>query len=181
MVYCHQCGHANPEGANFCARCGEKLTRLDAAADGEGQPAAEPRGGTSGDTTTTIAVVSDEADGPELDDDERAAVAALPAGSALLIVQWGPGSGSRYLIDSDRLTVGRHPGSDIFLDDITVSRHHVTLTRGDGQVAVTDPGSLNGTYVNRRLIEGPVELHGGDVLQIGKFRMVYHPSPRGLS
>lgn len=180
VVYCHQCGHANPETANFCARCGERLTQL-----GEETPLDDPgtgglRGG-SGDTTTSIPVVSDDPDAPELDEDERAAVAALPQGSALLVVQWGPGEGSRFLVDSDTITIGRSPKSDVFLDDITVSRHHATLTRENGQVVVTDPGSLNGTYVNRTLIEGPVTLHPGDVLQTGKFRMVYHPSPRGLS
>nr|WP_197429955.1 FHA domain-containing protein [Auraticoccus cholistanensis] len=176
MVYCHQCGHANPEDANFCARCGERLARLEPASP------QESRGSGSGDTTTTgIPVIKDDVDASELNDSERAAVAALPAGSALLVVRSGPGSGSRYLIDADEMTIGRHPSSDIFLDDITVSRHHVTLTRQGEQVMVHDSGSLNGTYVNRARIEGSVALNPGDVLQIGKFRMVYHPSPRGLS
>ncbi len=179
MVYCNACGHANPEDANYCARCGSKLARLEPV---EGEQAGDvPRGGVSGDTTTTIPVVGEDQGTAELDDSERAAVAALPAGSALLVVQRGPGSGSRFLVDADEMTIGRHPRSDIFLDDITVSRNHVKILRQEGQVVVRDAGSLNGTYVNRSRIEAPVPLNAGDVLQIGKFRMVYHPSPRGLS
>ncbi|RCK71302.1 FHA domain-containing protein [Desertihabitans brevis] len=173
MVYCHHCGHQNPRDANFCARCGERLSKL------EPEPGRESP--VDGDTTTVIGMVGEEPDAPELDPEQQAALQALPQGSALLIVQWGPGAGSRYLIDSDTQTIGRHPRSDVFLDDITVSRHHVTLQRSEGRVVVTDQGSLNGTYVNRKLIEGPTPLNPGDVLQIGKFRMVYHVSPRGLS
>ncbi|MGA9716446.1 MAG: FHA domain-containing protein, partial [Aeromicrobium sp.] len=101
------------------------------------------------------------------------AVENLPAGSAMLLVQRGPDAGARFLLDSDAVTVGRHPSSDIFLDDISVSRRHATFDRGETGYAVTDLGSLNGTYVNRDRIDGEVALSGGDEVQIGKYRLIY--------
>lgn len=108
--------------------------------------------------------------------EEQAAVAALPPTSALLIVQRGPSAGARFLLDADRTVAGRSPDADIFLDDVTVSRKHVEFVReGDGFV-VRDVGSLNGTYVNRDRIERAL-LRANDEVQIGKFRMTFHPSP----
>lgn len=169
MPYCTQCGSSNPEGSNFCARCGNELAKLADLAQ-----AAEP----SGDTTTSIPVVAEEgtAGGRELSVEEVAAVDALPQGHALLIVQRGPSAGARFLLDSDETTAGRHPDSDIFLDDITVSRHHVRFGRTPRGTTVADVGSLNGTYVNRTLIDGEILLRPGDEVQIGKFRMVYFAS-----
>jgi pSer/pThr/pTyr-binding forkhead associated (FHA) protein len=120
---------------------------------------------------------SSEYDGPlGLSGEDQAAVAALPATSALLIVQRGPSAGARFLLDADRTVAGRSPNSDIFLDDVTVSRRHVEFVReGDGFVA-RDVGSLNGTYVNKDRIDS-APLKSGDEVQIGKFRMTYHPSP----
>lgn len=111
-----------------------------------------------------------------LSPEEHAAVAALPPTSALLIVQRGPSAGARFLLDADRTVAGRSPDADIFLDDVTVSRKHVEFVReGDGFV-VRDVGSLNGTYVNRDRIERAT-LRANDEVQIGKFRMTFHPSP----
>jgi hypothetical protein len=98
-------------------------------------------------------------------------------GTALLVVQRGPNAGSRFLLDSDVTTAGRHPNSDIFLDDVTVSRHHVEFYRRGNSFGVRDVGSLNGTYVNRERID-EAELGGGDEVQIGKFRLVLVTKPR---
>lgn len=108
---------------------------------------------------------------------DRDAVDALPAGSALLIVQRGPNSGARFLLDPEVTNAGRSPKSDIFLDDVTVSRHHCQFIAQDGGYVVRDSGSLNGTYVNRERVE-QAELHTGDEVQIGKYRLTYQPSPR---
>ena len=99
-------------------------------------------------------------------------VDALPAGSALLVVKRGPNAGSRFLLDQDVTTAGRHPDSDIFLDDVTVSRRHAEFRREGGGFVVHDVGSLNGTYVNRQRID-VAALAGGDEVQIGKFRLLY--------
>lgn len=108
---------------------------------------------------------------------DRAAIAALPPGTALLLVQQGPTTGARFLLDSTETTVGRHPRADIFLDDVTVSRKHAMfLALTEGGFAVRDSGSLNGTYVNRQRVEQSA-LRPGDEVQIGKYRMTYHPGP----
>jgi pSer/pThr/pTyr-binding forkhead associated (FHA) protein len=160
MQTCSQCGSQNTDDARFCSQCGHAL---------DPSPA---------DTTATISFT-----GPAKTDDERAilneadaaAADALPAGSALLIVQRGPGAGSRYLLDTDMVSAGRHPESDIFLDDITVSRRHVEFHRTEGSYRVHDVGSLNGTYVNRDRIDDAL-LQNGDEVRIGKFRLVFFAS-----
>ena len=96
----------------------------------------------------------------------------LPTGSALLVVKRGPNAGSRFLLDQPVTSAGRHPGSDIFLDDVTVSRRHAEFRREDDEFKVVDVGSLNGTYVNREAVESAVLLNGDEV-QIGKFRLVF--------
>ena len=123
-------------------------------------------------------VIPAEREGPVvgLSSAERAAVAALPPTSALLIMQRGPSAGARFLLDADRTMAGRSPSADIFLDDVTVSRKHVEFVREQDGFVVRDVGSLNGTYVNRTRIEQAV-LRAGDEVQIGKFRMTFHPSP----
>ncbi len=102
---------------------------------------------------------------------------ALPAGSALLVVKRGPNAGSRFLLDRDTTSAGRHPDSDIFLDDVTVSRRHAEFRRDAGEFVVVDVGSLNGTYVNREPVDTAV-LANGDEVQIGKFRLVFLIGPR---
>jgi pSer/pThr/pTyr-binding forkhead associated (FHA) protein len=97
---------------------------------------------------------------------------SLPPGSALLVVRRGPNAGSRFLLDTETTTAGRHPESDIFLDDVTVSRRHAEFRREGGQFVVRDVGSLNGTYVNRERVESAT-LANGDEVQVGKFRLVF--------
>src|SRR4051794_18358655 len=108
---------------------------------------------------------------------DTAAIDALPSRSALLVVQRGPNAGARFLLDAERTTAGRRPDSDIFLDDVTVSRKHAEFVRRGEEFLVRDVGSLNGTYVQRDRIDEAV-LKDGDEVQIGKFRMVFHPSRR---
>ena len=103
-------------------------------------------------------------------------VDGLPSGSALVVVKRGPNAGSRFLPDQPVTSAGRHPGSDIFLDDITVSRRHAEFRRENGQFRIVDTGSLNGTYVNRKPVESAM-LANGDEIQIGNFRLVFLTMP----
>ena len=157
---CPVCGHETVSSANFCQHCGASLAKL------------------TGDTTRVIPPVEDEVRLDDLIADEEE---PLPEGSAMLITVGGSHAGARYLIDADVTTAGRHPRSDIFLDDITVSRHHARFIRRDQQVWVRDEGSLNGTYVNQTLIDGEVALRAGDAVQIGKFRMLFRDGGPGPS
>jgi pSer/pThr/pTyr-binding forkhead associated (FHA) protein len=104
---------------------------------------------------------------------DQATVDALRAGTALLVVLRGPNTGARFLLDDDEVASGRHPDSDIFLDDVTVSRKHAIFRREGDTFVVRDVGSLNGTYVNRERID-EVALKTGDEVQIGKFRLVFY-------
>ena len=125
-----------------------------------------------GETTSTISLGRTDDD---LGDDlypDSASFGALPPGSALLLVMRGPNAGSRFRLDGELTTAGRHPDSDIFLDDVTVSRRHAEFYREGARFTVRDVGSLNGTYVNRERIE-EAELTGGDEVQIGKFRLLF--------
>ena len=123
------------------------------------------------DETSTIPLV--DADTEEMSVDDVTAVENLPSGSAMLLVQRGPDAGARFLLDTDVVTVGRHPDSDIFLDDISVSRRHANFTRTDGRYVISDLGSLNGSYVNSDRIDTDVALSGGDEVQIGKYRLIF--------
>ena len=161
MPQCTRCGSEQPDDARFCSQCGSPLP--------------PPAGETPVETTATIqlgAPKPEAEEGAALNESDAAAVAALPEGSALLVVLRGPGSGSRYLLDTDTVTTGRHPESDIFLDDITVSRRHVEFRREEGGYSVHDVGSLNGTYLNRDRVDDAV-LSNGDEVRIGKFRLSY--------
>ena len=151
-MFCNNCGHRNPEGANFCSSCGAALEQA------------------SGDEST-VTLETVEAAEP-VDEDISVALDDLPEGVGLLVVKRGPNAGSKYTMDHPVTTAGRHPDSDIFLDDITVSRRHAEFRRTRGSYSVTDVGSLNGTYLNRaRIDEAP--LANGDEVQIGKFRLVF--------
>ena len=110
-------------------------------------------------------------------DNAVSGVEGLPAGSALLVVKRGPNAGSRFLLDQGRTSAGRHPDSDIFLDDVTVSRRHAEFRLESGEFQVVDVGSLNGTYVNREPVDSAV-LANGDEVQIGKFRLVFLTGPK---
>ncbi|HVF05892.1 MAG TPA: FHA domain-containing protein [Frankiaceae bacterium] len=158
---CPRCGHQNLPDSHFCAKCGSPLA-------GGGESPAEQ--------TSTIAIQAlDEHD--EEHPEASAPTEGLPAGSALLVVKRGPNAGSRFLLDNDVTTAGRHPESDIFLDDVTVSRRHAEFRREGGRFVLRDVGSLNGTYLNRERID-ETELSGGDEVQIGKFRLVFFAGPR---
>lgn len=104
-------------------------------------------------------------------------VEGLPAGSALMVVKRGPNAGSRFLLDQPTTAAGRHPDSDIFLDDVTVSRRHAEFRQESNDFQVVDVGSLNGTYVNREPVDSAV-LANGDEVQIGKFRLVFLTGPK---
>jgi pSer/pThr/pTyr-binding forkhead associated (FHA) protein len=167
MQTCTQCGHSNPDDARFCSNCGAALNP---------QAASASSGETSTITITGGGIDTGETDKSDaLSGADQAAVEALPSGSALLVVRRGPNSGSRFLLDSDSTTAGRHPSSDIFLDDVTVSRRHAEFFRSGEGFGVRDVGSLNGTYVNRERID-EIVLSGGDEVQVGKYRLVYYPS-----
>ncbi|MFF9605823.1 FHA domain-containing protein [Streptomyces sp. NPDC014684] len=176
VLVCTRCGNRNAENARFCSNCGAPL-----------RPGLTPE--RASETTSTISIsgieaydaeVTGQTQVPMLSPEAQAAVDALPLGSALLVVRRGPNSGSRFLLDSDLTTAGRHPQSDIFLDDVTVSRRHVEFRRSpDGAFTVADVGSLNGTYVNRERID-QVPLSNGDEVQIGKYRLVFYASRQGI-
>lgn len=103
-------------------------------------------------------------------------IAALPSGSAVLIVRRGPNSGARFLLDTDRTVAGRHPDADIFLDDVTVSRKHAEFVRSGTRFAVRDLGSLNGTFYNGERIDDTVPLVDGAEVQVGKFHLTFYSS-----
>ena len=182
MPFCTNCGHDNPEGSNFCGQCGSALRSVPAVSPSSqvspSSPGSAPRIAT-GDTTKTIPPVVLETDTEGLSAEDEAAVNALPGGSALLIVQRGPNAGSRFLLNTDQVSAGRHQDSDIFLDDISVSRRHATFTRTPDGIVLTDRGSLNGTYVNRDLVDSTLLRHGDEV-QIGKFRLIFFASPQDV-
>jgi len=144
-VVCSRCAHPNSEASNYCSSCGFDLHRSDE----------EP--------TTEHAVVTAEDGEPEQ---------AGSASSATFVVKRGAKSGSRYLVNDDTTTIGRHPDSDIFLDDVTVSRRHAEVRRQGEAVLISDAGSLNGTYLNRTRIDSG-SLRSGDEVQIGKFKLVF--------
>jgi pSer/pThr/pTyr-binding forkhead associated (FHA) protein len=151
-VFCNKCGHRNPSTSNFCSSCG---AALDAIAEDE-------------HPTITLTVEAQ----PPGEEEVEVDLGELPTGAGVLVVKRGPNTGSQFLVDKPVITAGRHPESDIFLDDITVSRRHVEIVSSDAGIVVRDVGSLNGTYVNReRIDEAP--LRHGDELQIGKFKLVY--------
>ncbi len=175
-MFCTACGRPNPDDARFCAQCGTRI-----AESPMGETASDPA-----ETTATIQFgqVSTPGSGTDkvetsdraLNALDAAAVDALPSGHALLVVQKGPGAGNRFLLDSDVVKAGRHPDSEIFLDDVTVSRSHATFRREGATFQVSDAGSLNGTYVNRDRIE-EVAIKDGDEVQIGKYRLVFFAGP----
>ncbi len=118
--------------------------------------------------------------GSDLSTEELEAVAALPSGSAILIARRGPGAGSRFLLDSDVTSAGRHPDADVFLDDVTVSRRHAEFVRAGTVFEVVDLGSLNGTYVDGERIDRARVSDGAEV-QLGKYRFTWFSSRHDLS
>lgn len=152
-VFCNHCGHRNPPESNFCSSCGSPLDSLD-------------------DRTITLTRVDPLQDAPGPDDDVVVPVGELPTEVGVLIVRAGSQAGARFRLADEITRLGRHPDSEISLDDITVSRRHAEIERTPEGYIVTDAGSLNGTYVNQERIDKMLLRHG-DELQIGKFRLVF--------
>ena len=159
---CRKCGHENAAGANYCSSCGTPLLTAE-------------RGGTSAagdhedDTTVSLALVEDrEALAAELGD----VLDDLQKGLGMLVVRRGPNAGSTFVLEKTETTLGRHPDSDIFLDDVTVSRRHALITRRDDSYRVADAGSLNGTYVDHERVE-QAELRDMHELQVGRFILTF--------
>jgi pSer/pThr/pTyr-binding forkhead associated (FHA) protein len=155
-LHCTECGFLNDEGANYCQRCGALL------------PHAESAAATAGDPTTATYRI-DEAG--ELVPVEMGAVTAN--GPALVIRAGGGRVGESFPIEGERMSVGRRPECEVFLDDVTVSRDHALLIKRGEQWYLDDCGSLNGTYVNRSRIESH-RLEEGDEVQIGKYKLTFH-------
>ena len=151
-MHCPECGFVNAEGANYCQKCGAFL--------GDRQ---------QGEGDTTIAYQLDDETG-ELRPVDIEPVAA--EGAALVIRSGGGRAGETFAIQGERMTVGRSPEAEVFLDDVTVSRNHALLVRRRDGLYIDDLGSLNGTYVNRRRIESH-KLSDGDELQVGKYKLTY--------
>lgn len=162
-MFCPACGKNNPEDSSYCCQCGSYLVTRAEAEEG------------SGDTTITFTPV--EAD-VEQEEDIRVPEKELEAGGAMLVVKRGPNAGTRFVLTKDVTGAGRHPESDIFLDDITVSRRHAEIRRAEGEYSIVDMGSLNGTYVNKMRVES-ADLSSGDEIQIGKFRLIFFSKNAG--
>jgi pSer/pThr/pTyr-binding forkhead associated (FHA) protein len=153
-VFCHNCGHRNPEGVNFCSSCGTALVT------------------SPPDTSVDVNPIDTSDD----DVDAPTGLIELPRGVRMLVVKRGSDEGVRFVLESDVTSAGRHPESDIFLDDITVSRRHAEFVTRDQITTVRDVGSLNGTYVNRERID-EAQLKSGDEVQIGKFKLLFLVAP----
>jgi hypothetical protein len=146
-IYCPECGFQNPEAANYCARCGARLVRPE-------------------ESETTMTFTPEEAEEDGL---------GLPEGidgPALIVRAGGGRAGETFPLEHERITIGRSPDCEIFLDDVTVSRKHAVITKNGDDFRIEDEGSLNGTFVNKKRVEA-AELENGDELQIGKYRLTY--------
>jgi FHA domain len=152
-LHCPECGFLNVEGANYCQKCGAYLN-----------PQTE---GKQGEPTTATYRVGETGELIPVDVEEIA-----EKGAALVIRSGGGRVGESFPLERDRMTIGRRPDSDVFLDDVTVSRDHALLVRRNGEFYLDDLGSLNGTYVNRRRIESH-RLADGDELQVGKYKLTF--------
>ena len=150
---CPECGFDNAEGANYCQKCGAYLATTGDIKSGE---------------TTEAYTVDDTTGALKPVDLDR----VTSQGATLVIRSGGGRGGETFPLDRDRMTIGRNPDAEVFLDDVTVSRNHaMVITRPDGHY-IDDLGSLNGTYVNKRRIESH-HLVDGDELQVGKYKLTY--------
>jgi pSer/pThr/pTyr-binding forkhead associated (FHA) protein len=147
---CPRCGHDNERGANYCSSCGTALAEDD-------------------ETTLSLGALQER---QELEQELGSLLQELPEGMGMLVMRRGPSAGSTFVLDEDVTTLGRHPDSDIFLDDVTVSRRHAVVKRNPQAYEVHDVGSLNGTYVDHERIES-AELHDLAELQIGRFVLTF--------
>jgi hypothetical protein len=146
-VHCPECGFQNLEAASYCEKCGALLIPDEGGAE------------------STLSYTPDE--------NVSAPAGASAAERTAIIVRSGGGrTGEAFTLTRDRLTIGRSPDSDIFLDDVTVSRRHAELLRRPDGFAIADLGSLNGTFVNRRRVDRKL-LEDGDEVQVGKYKLTY--------
>ena len=153
-LHCPECGFVNTDGANYCQKCGSFLGAL------------EERSGSEPSTATYR--IDETGELVPVDVEEVVA----HEGAALVIRAGGGRVGESFALDHDRMTIGRRPDSDVFLDDVTVSRDHALLVKRGDDYYLDDLGSLNGTYVNRHRIESH-RLEDGDELQVGKFKLTF--------
>jgi pSer/pThr/pTyr-binding forkhead associated (FHA) protein len=148
-VYCPECGFQNPESANYCSKCGALLVRDDGP-----------------ETTMSFSPEEGDEEGDEVLEEVRT------EGPALVVRSGGGRAGEHFPLQQESVTVGRSPDSDIFLDDVTVSRRHALLKQAKDGFLIEDQGSLNGTFLNRRRIES-APLEDGDEVQIGKYKLTF--------
>src|SRR5262245_65927752 len=151
-IHCPECGFVYAEGANYCQKCGAYLSRP----DGCDEP------------TTMTYTVDESGEMHQVDIEEM----FERAGAALVIRAGGGRAGESFTVDDDKVSIGRTPDAGVFLDDVTVSRNHALLVRRRAGLHIDHPGSLNGTYVNRRRIESH-PLTDGDEIQIGKYKLSF--------
>jgi FHA domain len=156
-VFCNGCGHRNPPTSAFCSACGSVLDQV-------------------ADRTVTIAKVDPLQDAPGPSDDVVVSLPLSDHGHPVLVVRQGPQAGERFVLSATVTQLGRHPDSDISLDDITVSRRHAEIVLSSDGYLVRDAGSLNGTYVNGERVDSTPLAHG-DEIQVGKFRLIFFEQP----
>jgi pSer/pThr/pTyr-binding forkhead associated (FHA) protein len=149
-MQCRRCGHDNEPGANFCSSCGASL-------------------GDADETTASLGLIEDR---QQLEAALGALLDDLPADMGMLVVRRGPNAGSTFALDADETSIGRHPDSDLFLDDVTVSRRHAVVRRVPDGYEISDAGSLNGTYVNGERID-TAPLTDMDEVQVGRFVLTF--------
>jgi FHA domain len=155
-VHCTECGFLNSEGANYCQRCGALLDR------------GEQGAGPGGDPVTATYRIDETGELVPVDIEQ-----VTSRGPALVIRAGGGREGESFPVEGERMSIGRRPDSEVFLDDVTVSRDHALLIRRGEDWYLDDCGSLNGTYVNRSRIESQ-RLEEGDELQVGKYKLTFH-------
>ena len=149
-MQCHRCGHDNEAGANFCSSCGATL-------------------GDPDETTASLALLEDR---QELEAELGSLLDEVPTDLGILVVRRGPNAGSTFALEAATTSIGRHPDSDLFLDDVTVSRRHALIKRTPDGYTISDAGSLNGTYVRGERID-TTELTDMSDVQIGRFVLTF--------
>lgn len=152
-IFCNSCGHRNPPKSSFCSACGGVLDLPE-------------------QRTIVLAKTDPLQDAPGDSDNVHVTITDIHSGNGLLVVRSGDQTGEHFTLDNPIVSIGRHPDSTIYLDDVTVSRRHAEVHHIGGSYVVRDLGSLNGTYVDQERVEER-QLSHGDELQIGKFRMVF--------